>query len=608
MNYYKKNFDCIKEIRETLYKGIEQKKDKRKHEIDNIFTVNSKEDDNLSLIVKKQGIEYRLNSNYYPVKEAKQWSDQYEIKNLNSIIVMFGLGNGIFVRELISKMKKDDLLFIYEPSFEIFYFVLNNYDISDIIKNSNVIISIDDIDITNFLKTFEGQLSITNISSQIWCTHPKYVELYRKNYQDFVKNLKEHIHHSMLTIGTMKHFGLRYIENTLNNLCYIKDSNRLIDYSKGINKEIPAIILAAGPSLREDINDLKKIKGKAYIFVVDRILDYVLDEGIEPDFIVTVDPIKPLKYFTRRTNVQIPLICNIDSNWEILKHHKGKKIICCVDEYIGKLYRHLNIKPPLMELGNSVATVAFSACEQLGFKTIILAGQDLAYDGELTHAGGIAEKTTSKNEIYVKGIDGNQVKSRWDWYEFLRWYKRKIELHPDLNVIDIKRKGAKIDGAQNIPLDIVIKKYCTKEIDRELLGNIELTFTDENIEEINKFIVNSFHEFEKIKVMTNKAIEVCEKQIKGYKRYGNVNNSFKKRLMMISKINKDIINTSIYALVENMINAKSTYELSKLYQFSDDEAYDTILTYERSIKIYNSILEVIDIVKPLMKEILPIIN
>lgn len=608
MNYYEKNIDCIKEIRETLYKGIEQKKDTKKHEVDNIFTVNSKEDENLSLVVIKERIEYRLNSNYYPIKEAKQWSAQYEIKNLNSIIVMFGLGNGVFARELISKMKKNDFLFIYEPSFEIFEFVINNYDMSDIIKNSNVIISIDDIDRTTYYSTFEGQLSITNMTSQIWCTHPKYSELYSENYQDFVKNLKEHIHHSMLNINTRKHFGMRYIENTLNNLYYIKDSNRLIDYSNVINIEIPAIILAAGPSLKEDINDLKKIKGKAYIFVVDRILDYVLDEGIEPDFIVTVDPIKPLEYFTRRPDVKIPLLCNVDSNWEILKHHKGKKIICCVDEYIGKLYLNINLEPPMLELGNSVATVAFSACEKLGFKTIILAGQDLAYDGELTHAGGIAEKITTENEIYVKGIDGNQVRSRWDWYEFLRWYKRKIELNPDLTVIDIKRKGAKIDGTKNLPLDIAMKEYCTKEIDREQLGNIKSTFTEENKEEINKFIVNSFDEFEKIKVVTNKAIDICKKQIKGYKRYSNTNKSFKNRLKMISKINKDIINTSIYALVENMINAKSTYELSKLYQLSDDEVDDTILTYERSINIYNTILEVIDIIKPIMKEILPTIN
>ena len=57
-----------------------------------------------------------------------------------------------------------------------------------------------------------------------------------------------------------------------------------------------------------------------------------------------------------------------------------------------------------------------------------------------------------------------------------------------------------------------------------------------------------------------------------------------------------------------MINAKSTYELSKLYQLSDDEVDDTILTYERSINIYNTILEVIDIIKPIMKEILPTNN
>ena len=35
-----------------------------------------------------------------------------------------------------------------------------------------------------------------------------------------------------------------------------------------------------------------------------------------------------------------------------------------------------------------MATAAFSVCVALQFKRVILVGQDLAYEGNITHAGG----------------------------------------------------------------------------------------------------------------------------------------------------------------------------------------------------------------------------
>lgn len=600
MNYYEMNLNLIKVNKPYLYEQMQKKADLNNKDLEEIYTTDTK-DGKKALIIRKDNKEYCLNSTYYPEREARQWVDQYEIKNMNTVILMFGLGNGIFSREIIKKKKESDSLVIYEPSIEIFYYILQNYDITDVLENA--IIIVEELNETELNTTLRGLLDVKNISSQIWCIHPKYNEVFKINLHKFMKNIKDINNHAVMVINTEKNFASRYITNILYNLRYLKNSNLSTDYIELLNTEVPAIVVAAGPSLKSNIEDLKRAKGKSYIFVVDRILDYILDQGIEPDFIVTVDPIKPVEYFTNRTDVSIPLLCKFDSNWEVLERHKGRKVISSSDYYIAKMYSELDQSPVSIDTGNSVATVAFSTCMMLGFKKIILVGQDLAYDGELTHAGGIAEKTSTGEEIYVEGVDGKQVKCRWDWYTFLRWFQNKIAENSELEVIDAKEKGAKIKGTINMSLNDAVNKYCTTPVDTQLLNTLEYTFNSLQIEEAKTYLEKQFNELDVLKRKLENAIDICNKQIKEYGRK-NLSNMARKNDKKLLSINKYIKDSSIYLLLDYYTSAKSTSHLTKMYKFTDNEKSDIITTYESSKDIYKATIEAIDFVKPLMKETL----
>ena len=600
MNYYEMNLNLIRENKPYLYEQMQKKEDLNNKDLEDIYTTDTK-DGKKALIIRKDEKEYCLNSTYYPGREARQWVEQYEIKNMNTVILMFGLGNGIFSRELIKKKKESDALVIYEPSMEIFYYILQNYDITDVLENA--IIIVEQLNETELNSMLRGLLDVKNISSQVWCIHPKYNEAFKMNLQKFMKNIKDINNHAIVLINTQKNFGTRYITNILYNLRHIKNSNFSTDYIELLNTEAPAIVVAAGPSLKSNIEDLKRAKGKSYIFVVDRILDYILDQGIEPDFIVTVDPIKPVEYFTNRTDVSIPLICKLDSNWEVLERHKGRKVITSCDYYITKMYSELGQSPISIDTGNSVATVAFSTCMMLGFKKIILVGQDLAYDGDFTHAGGIAEKTSTE-EIYVEGVDGNQVKSRWDWYTFLRWFQERIAENSELEVIDAKKKGAKIKGTTNMSLNDAVNKYCTTPVDIQLLDTLEYTFDSSQLEEVKTYLEKQYNELDVLKRKLENAIEICNRQIKEYGRKHQVSNTARKNDKKLISINKYIKDSSIYLLLDYYTSAKSTTHLSKMYQFTDNEKNDIIATYKSSKEIYRITIEAIDYVKPLMEETL----
>lgn len=605
MDYYNKNMECMEAYRLSLYQKLrDYGPSVSSPRLDWIKSLNA-EDGEYYILLQKDGKQYRLNSSYSPKHEAEKWAEQFQFRNMNTVIMIFGLGTGTFVREIIRNKGKYDIVFLYEPCIELFFHVLNHYDISDILSERDLVITIEGRNDFEFHNLLQNAVNITNITSQVRCTHPYYEQIFVESGIKYLNEIKDNYNHTKMNINTEMFFGKRFITNSLYNTRFIGQSNSLLDLQENLDTDIPAIIVSAGPSLSTNIDELKRAKGRAYILVVDRILDYVLDEGLEPDFIVTIDPIKPIKYFTKRDNIKIPMLCDLFSNWEVLEHHKGKKIFYSCAPYFQKMYDIAGKRPPVMVTGASVATAALAACVQLGFKRIVLVGQDLAYDGKFTHAGGVIEKYEQAIDVMVNGVDGNKVLSRADWYEFIIWISDLITIHPDIQVIDAKDKGAKIKGAVNIPLKEVIDTYCTKPADiTEIINKRKGTFDDKEMELVKKYFTDSYNELGKLKRKAKEAIGICESQMRIYKRNGQETSETGKNYRELYKINKFISEQSVYLLLETFITAASAQQISELYHFTDDELADKIITYEKSSKVFQAIIEGTEYIKPLFEEMM----
>lgn len=606
MNYFKLNMVAIKQNHKKTYDKIDEYI-KAYTKTPSIIVESARAmDDDQYLLVQKNNTLHRLNSSYSPRNEAEKWIEQYNFTNLNVVISVLGLGSGFFVREIIKNKGSKDVILVYEPSVEIFIHVLHHYDITDIINEKSVILTIEGLNEFDFHQALKYMVNITNVYTQIKCTHPGYEDLFPEEAIYFWNEIKDALIRERTNINTERYFGRRYINNGIYNIRYLKDSNRLMDIKEDINVDLPAIIVAAGPSLKDSMEELQRAKGRAYVFVVDRILDYVLDFGIKPDFIVTVDPIKPLEYFTVRTDITIPLLCSLDSNWEVLNQHKGKKIIYTCSQYYQKMYLSLKKEPPVIYTGASVATSAFSACISLGFKRIVLVGQDLAYDGELTHAGKGIDKSSKQQsglkEIYVEGIKGKKVRSRHDWYEFLTWFKDAIKLHPEIEVIDTKEKGAKIDGAVQMRLKDVIKNYGVEDgIDNSVFYNMKSTFSEEEMEGIRRYLSDTYDELHILKRNAKDAIEACEEQIRNYNNNSD-NYITERNFKKINKINDYIYKQAAYSLIDGYITAEVTQQITEMYNFTDDDIQDKINTYEKSIDIYKAIIDGADYAREILDE------
>ncbi len=63
----------------------------------------------------------------------------------------------------------------------------------------------------------------------------------------------------------------------------------IVDKAQGAGKGFPAIIVIPGPSLNALRGKLKAISAKAIIICISRTLQFVLDEGVEPDLVIQLD-------------------------------------------------------------------------------------------------------------------------------------------------------------------------------------------------------------------------------------------------------------------------------------------------------------------------------
>ena len=181
-------------------------------------------------------------------------------------------------------------------------------------------------------------------------------------------------------------FGEVFIRNLIWNLDIINKSTS-IDKIKGKYKDVPAIIVSAGPSLEENIKAMVRNKEalKNYLVVAgSRTLKALIENGIKPDIIVTIDPVdENYEMISEYINSDIPLAFYEYSNRKILSEYKGEKIY--LSSILSKVVGELNTLKSIY-LGGSVAHTAVDVARTLACNPIIFAGQDLAYTYEKHHA------------------------------------------------------------------------------------------------------------------------------------------------------------------------------------------------------------------------------
>ena len=342
-------------------------------------------------LVFSDGREIRLHSAFDPLTEARREAAAFE-KGQASHILISGLGLGYHAGAIKEKYP-DTSLIILERDRDVIELAGKYYP--ENIKDAKIINS------KNSLMTFFEEFDINTFKGIASYIHRPSHRIEPRFYDELTETVKEQISSRISDILTRFEFEERWIANIFSNLYHIASSlpaEKLFAKFNGY----PGIIVSAGPSLRKNINHLKKLKEKALIVCVDTAYKVCLKSGITPHIVMTLDAQKhSVKHFLGAEAGAL-LLADMVSCPAILRSYAGAKAVSVTAKYFtdssGRTTKETtpiidwieSRTKPLGDIqsGGSVATSAFDLLLNMGCKPIILIGQDLAYTGREIHSAG----------------------------------------------------------------------------------------------------------------------------------------------------------------------------------------------------------------------------
>lgn len=558
--------------------------------------------------IVRENRDWYFNSRYNPCKAAKEWSEKYTDINFQAIFVVFGMANGMYVKELLKKLCETNSVLIYEPDKFLFYKLIQVTDISDILSDNRVFLGIEGVNDGDVLEFMIFKIDYANMFYLEYCALPNYDKLYQAEWRDIMQLIKNQVEKLVISRNTQILYKHEFIVNMfMNYRDMVKQHtvNQIKEKFANVDcKSTPAVLVSAGPSLDKNIKELKYIKGKAFIICVDTALNSMLKEGIIPDIAITVDPHKPISLFQNMTGKNIPIVVSQFSNKDVILTLDSKRFYIGENDYIADIFSQYGKERPMeLESGGSVAHIAFSLAYYLGFRTIIMVGQDLAYTGNKKHTSDaydsdnsfIREMEESDDYMLVDAIDGGKVWTKGNMKAYINWFEEQILRYPELKVIDATEGGALKKGTIVMTLKEAINSECNGDYDfGKILNEIEPVFSSEEQDEIFETFKNMKEDIEVQQKKMSEGVRRYDKMYDLYRKGKTGTKEYDKVIKEIEKINRNADNNPLIILA-SQYNAMENYEVQEqVYKVKTDEKEEMKSIRDlgvRMLKSYDNAME-----------------
>lgn len=538
------------------------------------------------LKVVQDGRTRYLNGRYAPSAVFDRWMEQQgEIPEYAPVVIV-GISNGEHIRRMLETIPKTCDILVYEPSFELFRRAMEEVDLSFLFQMDVpigiVVEGINEFELDTYFQLF---IAYDNMASLKYYISGNYEELFPEEVKAFIVRLHEHMNSVEVMWNTVVRYTDINAKNIFYNLPYLAEGYNAKDLAGILPEDVPVIIVSAGPSLNKNILDLKKAVGKACIIATDTAMKPLLNAGIIPNLFVIVDGLKPGILFEHKDISKVPMVTMTAVSIPSMTLHKGRKFFydsgsCLEKAIVEELSRRMekDRSLPNIPTAGSVATSAYSLGIQMGAKTVILVGQDLAMTGNRTHADGTFEDKMQEIDVNsgeyfeVESVDGGKVLTRSDFKFYLEWFEKYIKEWDLITTVDATEGGAKIHGSKVMTLKHAIQKYCKREfnvkwhIDRvkklfpEKYQDIPLQYfreSEKKIEEVKKKAVDGFHTYEKLEKITSKP-STSEKELH-------------KVLKKIKKINHYMETDYMAETINDSLKGLESVLRPQIYQMQQDK-------------------------------------
>ncbi|MHA7804570.1 motility associated factor glycosyltransferase family protein [Campylobacter jejuni] len=380
-------------------------------------------------------------------------------------ICIYGIGNALLIKNLAKHYKH---LFVFESEIELFILALSTIDLSEELCSGKIylvdieeervdiqlLILFDMKDMFEYLSLYEmfvNNVYYKKFYEDIWHRADNLCE---KNIEVIVRNLISNLN-----------IGFECYSHLLQNIPSMLESipfQRILSERK--NKFENAIVVSAGPSLTKQLPLLKAYQEKAVIFCADGALSMLEKEGIVPDYVTNLDFTDlAMKFFQNKENKTSLNVLSCATHLSLVHFLDNKSVVLRDDP----LYQRFNLNDfGYIDTGTHVSHFSYTLALALGFKNIIMIGQDLAFDEEgNSHSKGFDFGEKFSGEENIDKLKVPAYAGKGEVLTHITWndYRIKLEYLFACNSKEAKFYNATEGGARiNFTEELSFKECCEK--------------------------------------------------------------------------------------------------------------------------------------------------
>ena len=532
MNNYIKN---IEELNKNKYNLRAIQKLKNYQTKNDLYKIKLNKDNLITVIYNDKP----LTSAYAPIEEAKRLINQ-NVKDSSSHIGIFLSIASFYHIDYFLSLNEDSEAIIIEKDIEIVKLVFENIE-SKNLKRAIILLNEKIEDIISF---FNFYIAEENIKKIIYIRHIRAsnIKAENKNYYDnihavLINNIKE----KLMSLTSNYYFAPIWARNIIYNLRLNKGYS-IKTYKNILNKKIPLLLISAGASIDNYIEEIKELSKTHFILSLSHAFNTLIKNDIKADAIVStdggfyssihiIDSIKnDIPIFTAHTTYPFPLT-NIDKNRIFYFSHN--------ESFEKIIYPHKNTNNIYFQMEGSVIMPALRIANFLNPKYIILAGCDFCHLNDKSHSKYsnavaldflISDKLKTFENLKYKRLNDNQNIECYD--NILRKssaslisYKTHFEtlaneIIKETEIFNLTKESAKIENVKifnnisnNTNKNITINNYIEETInEKEFIKKLEsfIKNIDNEIDENFANMISPYH------ISALKENKISKKEFKEY--------------------------------------------------------------------------------------------
>lgn len=435
-------------------------------------------------VIAPTGRPIYLHSRHQPIDEANRLIATLDDAASKAVFYIHGLGLGYHLDALADAVSSEAIFCVFEPDLLLIRTAMEQRDFSNLLDAGRLLwfTKLNKAELFNRLVPHTAMTSIGTASVD----HAPSLQLQPKFHEQMKTWIAEFAAYSRTNINTLILNGRRTAENITRNLgWYVATPD--VDRLKDKHKSKPAIVVSAGPSLRKNKHLLKDVQDKAVIVAVQTSLKPLLEMGVEPHFVTSLDYHDICTRFFENLppNLRTELVAEPKATNKIFDLHPGP-LTLIGNEFASGLLRDHAEKKSGLPCGATVAHLAYYLAEHLGCDPIIFIGQDLGFSDGLCYSPGTSyenvwrpeldrfctlemkqwEQVVRDRPILRKISDhlGRPMYTEERLFSYLQQFERDFA-KSDRRIIDATEGGAAKRGAESMTLADAIARYCTQPID-----------------------------------------------------------------------------------------------------------------------------------------------